>query len=732
MRWAHWLAMGLVAAPLLGEVTVTQPPTAPGSEPAAATAARPHREAILFHTQTAASAEAAEEGYRIQFVDVAASEVVRFIARLAKLNVIYDGPQLAFPITIVATEPTPIAELVAALTQVLRAHGLNVTEEGNNLIISPVPSGQSLASIVSDELGNSQSRQAGFVTRVFRLTSNPPSSVMVLVKALLSPQALVEPSDATNQLIVTDLAANVARIEQLLQSLDAPATPMDIGLFQPTYGDLHSLVALTERIMDPIKGAQSLVMVPQEGTNSLYVITSPFLMERTMAVLRSLDVPPEPNAAGQPSSGTTDLPKQHMERTDFSMYKLAYQRGDSIEKALQETAVALEKSGEVNLDLVSAIRSTTWIECNNTLVFTGAPEAIAKVHKLVSDLDVPLRQVYIEMLIVQTDLSDALQFGVDWAIDGKNLVDGNLNTGSGFDPNKTGIISALTGVTANSVLPDPNTFTNPVDFGLGVIGRAIRKGGLSFVTMGALIQALATDSESKILLTPRILAQDNTTATLFVGQNVPYQTSLITSTASPNTQGTLTYRDVGTTMQVTPLIGQGDIVTLEVNQTVATVSTATTTVQSSAGGSSQVIAPTTNTTTTTTRLHVPDGYFVIMSGMVTDNQIRSESRIPCLGSIPWLGQLFTNTNNSNETKDTMIFIRPRIIQSVEELMRVTTDSKCDLTKAYEGAKLLPQLQHTVKIIGPPTPQQPCPVPECPIPECVDPCRPGERSVPIGP
>jgi type III secretion protein C len=705
--------MGLVATPLLGEVTPIQPALT-NHQDGEPSASQPNSQGPTTPPQAIPPA-----GYRVNFVDVSAAEVVRFIGRQAGLNVIFNERELTFPITLVAHEQTPINELMAALSQVLRTHNLNLTQQGNNLIISTAPTGQTLASVVSEELHNVNTTPAGSVTRVFRLKNNSPTNVMPLVKALLSPQAVVQPSEQTGQLIVTDLSANVSRVEQLLASLDSSSSPLEINLFQPTYGDMASLMGLTERIMQPIAAGTPLVMVPQESTNTIYLVSTPFLVERSLAVLHALDVPSALSAnlgaaAGTPGADLSsvasraELPKEHLERTEFSIHKLAYQKGDSIERALRETAVALEKSGDVNHDLICAIRSVKWVENNNTLVFTGTPEALVKVGKLVSDLDVPLRQVYIEMLIVQTDLSDSLTFGVDWAIDGKNLINGNLNTASGFDPNKTGIISQVAGVTATSPLPDPANSFNPVDFGLGVIGRAIHKGGSAFVTMGSLIQALATDSETKILLTPRILAQDNTTATLFVGQNIPYQTTVITSTASTNFQGTLDYRDVGTTLQITPLIGQGDIVTLEVAQTVATVTNSTTVVQSGSGSSFSVIAPTTNTTTTTTRLHVPDGYFVIMSGMVTDNQVRAESRIPCLGSIPWLGYLFTKTDNSDSKKDTMIFIRPRIIQSVDELLRVTDDAREEVTSAYESGILLPQLEQTLEVLGPPPPPYCCP------------------------
>jgi type III secretion protein C len=720
MNRAHWLAMGLVAAPLIGEVPnscvpeLNQEAQQPAEAPSLPVAAPQPVE-----TLPAAQATVENTSYRLNFTGVSAVEVSRFIGKLAKLNLIFDEKDLNFPITMVAHEKTPIPELVAALTQVLRAHGLSITEQGNNLLISKVPSGQTLASIVSDEQHNVDRPPAGLITRVFRLSNIQPTVVSGLIKPLLSPQAAVEPSDTTSQLIVTDLSANVGRVEELLHSLDTPVSPLEINLYQPASGDLASLMTLTQKILQPIAGNAPLVMVPQESTGTLYLVSTPYLMNQAMALLRVLDVPMAqatgvPIDTGNNQASSTNhtsptpllaelLPASHMDRTEFTIYKLAYQRGDTIEHALRETASTLERSADMNHELLCAIRSVKWLEHNNTLVFTGSPEALSKVRKLVDDLDVALRQVYIEMLIVQTELSDSLTFGVDWAINGNHLFNDNLNAGTAFDPNNTGIINAVSSVTADGPIPDVKSLFNPVDFGLGVIGRAIRKGGEAFVTMGSLIQALAKDSETKILLTPRILAQDNTTATLFVGQNVPYQTTVITSTASTNFQGTLDYRDVGTTLQITPLIGQGDVVTLEVAQTVATISSTTTVVQSGSGGSFSVIAPTTNTTTTTTRLHVPDGYFVIMSGMVTDQQIRQDSHVPCLGSIPWVGKLFTKTDNSDSKRDTMIFIRPRIIRSVDALMDVTEHSKDDVTSAYESGIMLPQLQQSIEVLGPPPP-----------------------------
>src|SRR5262249_34481058 len=132
-----------------------------------------------------------------------------------------------------------------------------------------------------------------------------------------------------------------------------------------------------------------------------------------------------PGGIGAAPRWARELPVGHIERTLFFIHKLRYRKGDNIEIALRKIAASLQVMGLANADLVAAINSSQWIESSNALIFTGTAAALEKVRELILEVDVPLRQVFIEMLILNTTISDSLSYSVDWI----NRFGGGTTTG---------------------------------------------------------------------------------------------------------------------------------------------------------------------------------------------------------------------------------------------------------------------------------------------------------------
>ena len=124
-------------------------------------------------------------------------------------------------------------------------------------------------------------------------------------------------------------------------------------------------------------------------------------------------------------------------------------------------------------------------------------------------------------------------------------------------------------------------------------------------------------------------------------------------------------------MRVTPLLGDSDVITLEIEQEVSSEVSNTETESST----DLAIGPVTSTSRTTTRVHVPDRNFLIMSGMIREEKIRSRSGVPCLGGLPVIGSGFSNKSNSSIKSNLMIFIRPQIVDTVEQMKEVTKSQR---------------------------------------------------------
>lgn len=660
-----------------------------------------------------------DNGILINFNNVSIVEFIRFISRATNRNFIFDDAEMQFNVTIVSEEPTSISNIMTALMQILRVHGLLLIEQGNNILIHSNKGVNQVSQVVADGIPQTiEAKDSEIITRVFRLNTLDAENAAIIIQPLISEGALVEVLKTTGHIVVTDLATNVNKIGQLLKSLDAPNSGLTMGQYVVVNALLDSLINLGQQVMAPIAEDKPLVFVAHPPSNSIFVVSTPFIVDRSLAILRTLDInvgqtrifTPESlrftgtsqeaqqGSAGQPgapgsqagieggipggtagslpgsetrpgrlesaSPWTTNLPSGHIERTKFYIHKLGFRRGDEIVNALTSIGTSLQEAGAGNLDLIASIQSIQWLEGSNALVFTGTTESIAKVKELIDEIDTPLRQVFIEMLIFEIDLDDSLNYGVNWGSRFRtDTAAGAQGFLSGANTLNSGLDSALPGGSF-----DPSGLARASGFHLGIIGRNISVGGFEFNSIGALITALHDKSKTEILMNPKILIEDNSTAEIFVGINTPYQTQSIANDLGNVITSNVEYRDVGTRLKVTPIISDNDIITLDILEEVSSIASQQNT---SSTLTNQPTGPTTNQSRSVTRVHVPNKYFLVMSGMIQDQQTRRRNQVPCLGGAPLIGALFSDLDLRDQKRNLMIFIRPQIIDTVQDIDDIT-------------------------------------------------------------
>jgi type III secretion protein C len=731
-------------------------------------------------TATTPIAPAAPKEISINFNNVSMIEYIRFISRISNKNFIFDDQDLQFNVTIVSEEPTTIENLMAALLQELRIRNLSLIEQGNNIIIHTNPRVRAPAHVEVEGLQNT-SKENELVTRVFRLNTLDPNKAGEIIRPLVSDDALIEVLRDTNNLIITDFTVNINKIAQLINSLDAPHSGVTLGQYVVRNGFVDTLVDLAIKILAPIAQGNPYVLVPHDATNSIYVVSNGFIVEKALAILENLDLNEgktkilsldklhfiEPSniegvtgggrtgtgasgtgvTGGGVSTGTggigpapeeefnipgtpgynpnlpakypfgvpggispeggrpgifapeefvpggisthpnwvQGLPTGHIERTLFFIYKLKYRRGDQIEIALRKIGESLRQTGTANLDMIAAINSSQWIEASNSLIFTGTYQALERIKELILEVDLPLRQVFIEMLILDTSMTDSLKYGVDWGtrFGGGNTAGGQgfLGLGSNLASNlDAGINSATplattaaTAIAASAAIAHPTAtaLLNGTGYSAGIIGRHITHGGLHFNTIGALIQALYTDTNTNIIMSPKIITEDNNPAEIFVGSTQRYKTQSISNDRGSVLTNNFQFLDVGSTFRVTPQIGNNGIITLDIIQENTNDNGAANTTSNNPSSVDVNLVPVLNKSRTTTRIHVPDGFFVILSGMIQDTDTSTVSRIPCLGGIPLIGAVSKQQGKSESKRNLMLFIRPLIVDSEEELENIT-------------------------------------------------------------
>ena len=727
----------------------------------------------------------------INFNNVNIIEFIRFISRISNKNFVFNEADLQFNVSIVSDQPTSVDNVMAALLQVLRIHGLTMFERGNNIIIHKNMNVNAISRVVSGESTDIPS-DTEIVTHLFRLNTVDPERVAAVLRPLVSERSIVEVFKETNQIILTDIVSNVEQVAQLIQSLDAPGNGLVIGQYVVRNGYIDSLVQLAQKVMQPISQEQTLIFVPHRAANSIFIVSTPFLLERTMAILQYLDqnqgltrifdlnqlkftpdgqvirtdvfatpggapgvpggpVPgvttggrptdqwqvdergnwvfrpqqqagiPEGNQPPQgywyvdengnwhfrlgtqppsplgtrglsgpegtwrldsqgfwvfqiapgksisperlvrPQLSTAELPVGHIQRTQFYIYKMQYRKGDEVQAALMRVGESLKLTSATNGDLVQAIDSAQWIEASNALIFTGTVEALDKVQEFVREIDAPLHQVFIEMLILETTIEEALNYGVNW---GTRFGGDNLAGSQAFLSQGSPLPAALS-TAGVGLIPDAAALALAPGFSQGIIGQRITHCGLQFDSLGLLVKAIHNRLDTNVVMNPKILTEDNNPAEIFVGINTPFPTQAIANDRGEIITQNFEFRDVGIRLRVTPQIGDNGIITLTLYEEVSSIAPESFALIGTSGG------PTTNKSTTTTKVHLPNEFFLVISGMIQDEDRFVRDQVPCLGGIPFIGAAFRDQRHRETKRNLMIFIRPRIIDSVEEIDNIT-------------------------------------------------------------
>jgi general secretion pathway protein D len=365
--------------------------------------------------------------------------------------------------------------------------------------------------------------------------------------------------------------------------------------------------------------------------------------------------------------------------------------GGASTRSRSSTSTQYPRNGDLGNALVSIDPET------HSLVVIADEETIAHISGVVSNLDRPQPQVLIKVVFIEVERSRGLDLGIEGAFN------------KGFDHS-----TPVTSLTTNlSVL---NTYgTNGILSGASIIPSSIstvtsylptsflsgtNTSGVSGLTgagtgiyqiMGSdyqvTLRAIATAGNAKILSRPSIVARNNQPATILVGQTVPLITSVRYDSLGNAING-ITYTDVGIILRVTPFITSDGLVQMILSPETSSVSkTDSTPISSGAGGI--ITAPFINKRSADTVVVTPDGQTVIIGGLIQDSKAENESKVPLLGDIPLLGNLFKRKVTSDSKTELIIFLTPHVIQAPSAFasLSATERAKSEAVKALNEKEL---------------------------------------------
>ncbi|PLR30387.1 type II secretion system protein GspD [Chimaeribacter coloradensis] len=466
------------------------------------------------------------------------------------------------------------------------------------------------------------------ITRVIALQHVPARELAPLLRQMSDSNGVgnVVNYDPSNVLMLTGKASLINRLVEVIKRVDVIGQQHQ-QLIKLKFASATELAEVLNALTrEESKGQSSNMLMPKivadKRTNTLLISGSEKVRQRITSLVAKLD-------------------QDSAEQGNTRVFYLNYAKADKLVEVLTGISekIAKEKEGEAPSGGASAGNSAMSItadEQTNSLVITAQPDVMQPLADVIAKLDIRRAQVLVEAIIVEVQDGKGLNLGVQWA---------NSNVG-GTQFTNTGVpIFSLANAQKNGVTSDelPAALTNYSGFVAGFF-----EGDWS-----ALLTALSTNSKNDILATPSIVTLDNKEASVNVGQDVPVLSGSQT-TSGDNVFNTVERKTIGTKLKVTPQINEGDAVLLEIEQEVSSVD--------SAGGQSSSLGPTFNTRTIQNAVLVRTGETVVLGGLLDDTSKETHSKVPLLGDIPLVGNLFRYTSTETAKRNLMVFIRPTILR----------------------------------------------------------------------
>ena len=602
--------------------------------------------------------------HTLNMKDADIQALIATVAEITGKNFII-GPNVQGKVNVFSTKPMKADEIYDTFLSVLRVHGYAAIPSGNMIKIVPEAAAQQDGSGGLD--GSHHHEADELVTQIVPVKHVAASELVPILRPLMPQGAQLIAHSASNSLVISDRAGNVERMASIIQRIDtvSDAGVEVIPLQHASAADIaRTLTQLADNKGDLASGDAPKVFA-DERTNSILLSGGKSGRLRMRALITHLDTP-------MTNGGDTQV-----------VY-LSYANAKDLVPILQGVASTLTGEAPPGKGAAAAGgagatsgagASTATIQAHeedNALVISAPPAVFRSLQAVIRQLDVRRAQVLIEAVIAEVSDEVAQELGVQWQVplgDASHVVGGTNFTGTSTGNNI---------YTANAGLNNGPAITLGNGLQLGYL-HTIKLNGKDLLSLGALISALSSDNKNNILSTPSVLTLDNQEAMIKVAQEVPFVTgSYTTNTGSNTTTGsggstnvtgignpfqTIQRKDVGLTLTVTPHITFGADVRLDIHQEVSNL-------LPPVQGAVDLVTAKREVKTT---VLVKDNSLLVLGGLISDNVKDSVQKVPALGDIPLLGNLFRYRSNDHQKQDLMVFLHPRILHDAESEAAISSE-----------------------------------------------------------
>jgi general secretion pathway protein D len=630
------------------------------------------------------------------FRDAEIGQVIEMVAAATGKTIIPD-PRVRAQVTMLSQTAMSPDAFYEAFLALLSVHQFVAVESGGIIKIVPDANARQMPNIDLPDRVKSGSDE--LITQVIAVENVNAAQLVPVLRPLMPQAAHMAAYPNGNILILSDRASNVNRVMRIIKRIDQQGDN-DVDIL----GLQHASAAEVVRVVNTFysqQGAQEggggspTRVIADDRSNSVLIGGDKSARLRIKALVAHLDTPLD-------NGGDTQV--VYIQFADAE--KLAAKLKEQISATVAITGSAPAGGAGGGGVAASADRSTTiWAEPDtNALVITAPSKVMRSLRSIVDKLDIRRAQVLVEAIIVDVSVKKNAELGVNWAVWSEDN-DTRIPIGSFVQPvGGVNLLELAAGVDNPSVAP--KALATGSTFGIGRIAA----GGVNFAAM---LRAIQGDATTNVIATPSAVTMDNQEAQLKVAQEVPFITGSYANSGNNgggdngvNPFTTVQRQEVGTILKITPQVNEGGaLVQLKIELESSELA-------GTAGDANSLI---TNKRTVNTNVLIEDGGIVVLGGLIRDSANRGEQRVPYLGRIPILGELFKTRSRQRDKTNLMVFIRPKILRD-GIATAIATDAKYNFIRDMQQkagsnpGEILPLIPFNKDPTLPPLPAPPPPPP----------------------
>jgi len=575
----------------------------------------------------------AEQLVSVNFDQVDIRTMLKTIGEITGINFVIDET-VQGKVSVMSPTKIKLSELYNVLQSILEVKGYAAIPSGG--IIKIVPRKAASRCNLQVRLGSEPSLIPDtdeLITQIIPLKYAEVDEVVQIIKPILGQSSQPAAYSRTNSVIITDTSSNIRHIAKIIKKIDVKGSEEQVCLIELKYASAQVLAGQIKEIMKQEQTSSRQVahaqnqghirILPDARTNSLLAVADAKNIQIIKTLASKLDK--------KRPRGTTNIHVVYLKNA------LSTPTAESLTKTVADLRVTSTIKG------IQQVRITS-DEDTNALIIAASQQDFEVISEIIEKLDIVRKQVAVEMLIAEISENSLKQIGIDWA--------------------------TLDEAVSGSVRGFASTNFGPrVDFAQGDLeGFSVGafKVNDSTTKIGPILSALETLSGVNILSTPHIVTLNHQKAKIIVGQNRPFVTdSRITETdpSTPTVIRSFEYKDVGITLEITPHISQGELVRLEIDSKFTKLL--------------DTVAPLTIETPTTAKreaqtvVSMKSGSTVVIGGLIRDDKDTVVKKIPLIGDIPLLGELFKFKKDLLQKTNLLIFITPQILNNQQDMEKMT-------------------------------------------------------------